>query len=79
VAVVTAVDSLREIRIDHANWLDDGLIYRDDPVIDVSPDNDWSQVRVWNTRASVLGTRTYVVRGFIGPGRLEDERVASSE
>jgi CHAP domain len=79
VAVVTAVDSPREIRIDHANWLDDGAIYRDDPVIDVSPDNDWSQVRVWNTRANVLGTKTYVVRGFIGPGRLEDERVASSE
>jgi len=79
VAVVTAVDSSREIRIDHANWLDDGAIYRDDPVIDVSPDNDWSEVRVWNTRANQLGTRTYLVRGFIGPGRLRDERVASTD
>jgi hypothetical protein len=79
VAVVTAVDSSREIRIDHANWLDDGAIYRDDPVIDVSPDNDWSEVRVWNTRANKLGTRTYVVRGFIGPDRAQDERVASTD
>lgn len=79
VAVVTAVDSPREIRVDHANWLDDGLIYRDDPVIDVSPDNNWSEVRVWNTRNNTLGSRTYVVRGFIGPRRAQDERIASSD
>jgi surface antigen len=79
VAVVTAVESAREIRIDHANWLDDGRIYRDDPVIDVSPDNDWSEVRVWNTRTNTLGVHTYTVRGFIGPDRVQDERVASSE
>ncbi len=67
-AVVTAMDSAREIRVDHANWLDDGQIYRDDPVVDVSPDNDWSEVRVWNPRSNAWGTRTYLVQGFIGPG-----------
>jgi hypothetical protein len=72
------MDSARQIRIDHANWLDDGRIYRNDPVIDVSPDNDWSAVRVWDTRDNVLGARTYTVRGFIGPGRDEDQRVASN-
>ena len=59
----------RQIRVDHANWLDDGRIYRNDPVIDVSPENDWSAVRVWDTRDNVLGARTYLVRGFIGPDR----------
>jgi surface antigen len=79
VAVVVALDSPRQIRVDHANWLDDGRIYRNDPVIDVSPDNDWSAVRVWDTRDNVLGARTYAVRGFIGPDREGDQRVASSE
>ena len=32
----------REIRVDHANWLDDGSIYVNDPVEDVSAANDWS-------------------------------------
>ena len=41
-----AMISDREIRVDHANWLNDGDVYLDDPVLDVSPDNDWSQVRV---------------------------------
>lgn len=78
VAVVRAIDSSRQIRVDHANWLDDGAIYRGDPVVDVSPNNDWTEVRVWNIRANALGARTYPVRGFIGPGREGiDNRVAS--
>jgi hypothetical protein len=68
-AYVSAIVSRREIRIDHANWFNDGSVYRDDPVMDVSPDNDWSEVRVWNIRSNQWGTRTYLVRGFIGPGR----------
>ena len=68
VAVVRAVVSGREIKIDHANWLDDGQIYVDDPVMDVSTANDWSLVRVWNIRAHAWGGRTYPVQGFIGPG-----------
>jgi hypothetical protein len=67
-AVVHDVLSAREIRVDHANWLDDGAVYTRDPVIDVSADNDWSQVRVWNIRAGVWGTKIYPVQGFIGPG-----------
>jgi surface antigen len=68
VAVVREMISAREIRVDHANWLDDGAIFVDDPVKDVSPDNDWSQVRVFNIRAGAWGGRTYDVKGFIGPG-----------
>ena len=58
----------REIRIDHANWLNDGAIYVNDPVLDVSADNDWSQVKVWNIRSGSWGTKVYAVQGFIGPG-----------
>jgi hypothetical protein len=68
-AVVTTMDSNRVIKVDHANWLNDGAIIRDDPVRDVSDDNDWSAVQVWNPRTRAWGTRVYSVRGFIGPGR----------
>jgi hypothetical protein len=68
VAVVRSLISAREIHVDHANWLGDGAIYLDDPVADVSANNDWSQVRVWNTRTGGWGTRIYPVQGFIGPG-----------
>ncbi len=63
-----AVISGREIRVDHANWLDSGNIHLDDPVLDVSPDNDWSRVRVFNLRTHAWGGHVYQVRGFIGPG-----------
>lgn len=66
-AVVRSVVSAREIRVDHANWLDDGNIYLDDPVIDVSAANDWSEVRVFNLQADDWGAHVYDVRGFIDP------------
>ena len=79
-AVVRAVISGREIRVDHANWLDEGNIHLDDPVMDVSPENDWSQVRVYNLSTRAWGGHVYQVRGFIGPGPGTDAtRVASDE
>jgi hypothetical protein len=66
-AVVTRIISPREIRVDHANWMNDGNIYLNSPVIDVSSANDWSQVRVWNNRDGHLGVKNYEVRGFITP------------
>lgn len=68
VAVVRSVVADREIHVDHANWLDDGAIFTDDPVRDVSPNNDWSVVRVFNQRTGAWGLRNYPVQGFIGPG-----------
>lgn len=65
VAVVKRVVSNREIRIDHANWMNDGQIYLNAAVVDVSPQNDWSQVRVWNTRGGQMGSRVYPIKGFI--------------
>jgi surface antigen len=66
VAVVSKIVSAREIRVDHANWLDDGSIYLNDPVEDVSTGNDWSQVRVYNLKTGGWGSRIYPVQGFIG-------------
>ena len=67
VAVVRRIVSDRKILIDHANWLDDGAVYVNDPVIDVSADNDWTQVKVWNIRSGSWGTKVYNVQGFISP------------
>jgi len=66
VAVVREIVSPREIRVDHANWLDDGSVYLNDPVQDVSRWNDWSQVRVFNIKTGAWGGKTYQVQGFIG-------------
>ncbi len=63
VAVVRALVSPREIRVDHANWLDDGSIYVNDPVEDVSSENDWTLVRVFNLKTRRLGRQ-----GLSGPG-----------
>jgi surface antigen len=66
VAVVRAQVGPREIRVDHANWLDDGSIYLNDPVEDVSDGNDWTEVRVFNLKTGAWGGRVYPVQGFIG-------------
>jgi surface antigen len=79
VAVVRRMISPREIRIDHANWLNDGAIYVNDPVLDVSADNDWSLVKVWNIRSGSWGTKVYAVQGFIGPAPAQaNPEVASN-
>ena len=77
-AVVRRLVSAREIRVDHANWLNDGSVYVNDPVVDVSRANDWSEVKVWNIRSGNWGTRVYYVRGFIGPGAPAPGRVAQA-
>jgi hypothetical protein len=65
VAVVKRLVSSREVLVDHANWGRDGSIYLNAPVIDVSPQNDWSMVKVWNVRANTMGTTAYNLKGFI--------------
>jgi hypothetical protein len=64
VAVVTHIVSSREIRVDQANWQNHGEIDHATPVRDVSPKNDWSQVRVWDLKSGQFG-RVYPVSGFI--------------
>ncbi len=69
-SVVSRVVSSREIRVDHANWANGsakGRVTLDQPVVDVSPRNDWSMVRVWYPPINNLGTSSYPVSGFIHP------------
>lgn len=72
-AVVRRLVSAREIRVDHANWLNDGSVYVNDPVEDVSETNDWSLVRVFNLKTGAWGGKVYPVQGFIG-GWAPDQR-----
>ena len=65
VAVVTRIVSAREIQVDQANWQNHGEIDHATPVLDVSADNDWSKVRVWDMRSGQFGTHVYPVSGFI--------------
>jgi len=69
-AVVNTVVDARKILVDHANWLNGGRIHRVTPVIDVSPGNDWSAVRVWYTPGKKLGAHVFPVSGFILPEKL---------
>jgi surface antigen len=65
VAVVSKVLSPVEILVDHANWMNKGEIQIGALVRDVSPNNDWSAVRVWYPPSKGLGNKAYPVRGFI--------------
>lgn len=67
VALVSRVLNSREILVDHANWLNRGHIHQSTLVKDVSPNNNWSAVRVWYTPGNTLGKRTYAAYGFIHP------------
>ncbi len=63
-AVVTRVEDSRDILVTQANWLP-YRIEHNQPVVDVSADNDWTEVRVWYEPADAMGVRTYRTYGFI--------------
>ena len=69
VAVVSQVLTDRVIQITHANWSlidgDRGHVEQNVTVVDVSPQGDWSQVKVWNDPSRNLGTTVYPTYGFI--------------
>jgi hypothetical protein len=65
VAVVTSIVGPRQIIVDQANWQNHGEIDHATPVLDVSKNNDWSLVRVWDVPSGTFGARTYAVSGFI--------------
>lgn len=71
VAVVRRIESDRVIIIDQANWLNGGEISVGVPVLDVSPNNDWSEIRVWHIPGAHWGGRVYDVEGFIHPFTLQ--------
>ncbi|HWL83549.1 MAG TPA: CHAP domain-containing protein [Roseomonas sp.] len=82
VAVVSRIVSAREILVDHANWegpgIRKGTVMHGVSVIDVSPANDWTEVRVQIGRSDEAYGRVYPTNGFIfnrAPGTL---RMAST-
>jgi surface antigen len=69
VATVSGIVSDREITVTHANWSRRGGVEKDVRVIDVSPEGDWSQVKVWYAAMGDVGATTYPTFGFIYPKR----------
>ena len=69
VAVVSRVVEDRVVMLTHANWSrqngERGHAEQDVTLFDVSPDNDWSQVKGWFRDSDGLGATTYPVYGFI--------------
>ncbi|MBW8754399.1 MAG: CHAP domain-containing protein [Sphingomonadales bacterium] len=69
VAAVSDVIDSRTVLLRHANWSPingrRGQIEDNVRAVDVSPDNDWSQVRVWFAPIQALGGTAWPVTGFI--------------
>lgn len=84
VAVVSRIVDDRQVLVRHANWSAPGAIEEDVLAIDVSPEGDWSEVRVWHSPTAQMGARINPTFGFIYPDtpRLNpftpDERLGSS-
>ncbi len=71
VAAVSKVVDSRTVLLRHANWSlingRRGQIEDNVRAIDVSPANDWSEVRVWFAPIGGLGSTHWPVTGFIYP------------
>lgn len=69
VAVVSRIVERRVLMVTHANWSRvegvRGHAEQDVTLTDVSPANDWSQVKVWYRDSAGLGSTVYPVNGFI--------------
>lgn len=71
VAAVSRIIDSRTVLLRHANWSPingrRGQIEDNVRAIDVSAQNDWSEVRVWFAPIEDLGTTHWPVQGFIYP------------
>jgi surface antigen len=65
VAAVSRIIDERTVLLRHANWSSPGQIENDVRAVDVSPDNDWSEVRIWFGPSKKLGARRWPLYGFI--------------
>jgi len=69
VAAVSRIVDARTVLLRHANWSpingQRGQIEDNVRAIDVSPRNDWSEVRVWFDPLRGLGSTRWPVEGFI--------------
>ncbi len=68
VSVVSRILDARRVQVTQANWVP-GELDRDQLVVDVSGENDWSSVRVWYPPVRQLGIHSYATYGFILPRR----------
>jgi surface antigen len=69
VAAVSRIVNSRTVLLRHANWSPingrRGQIEDNVRAIDVSPDNDWSEVRVWFDPIHAIGGTSWPIQGFI--------------
>ena len=69
VAAVSKVINSRTVLLRHSNWSPingrRGQIENDVRAVDVSPNNDWSEVRVWYHPIQSLGKTAWPINGFI--------------
>jgi len=69
VAVISRVVEDRVVMVTHANWSRQngarGHAEQDVTLTDVSPANDWSEVKVWYRDMDGLGSTTYPTYGFV--------------
>ena len=69
VAVVSRIVEPRVVLLTHANWSrqngERGHAEQDVTLFDVSPENDWTEVKVWYRDVGGLGGTIYPVDGFI--------------
>jgi hypothetical protein len=79
VAVVSQVLGRRQILVTQANWVHH-RVSQDQPVVDVSAENDWSMVRVWWPPTGEMGVTDYPAYGFIRADRpaTHDQLVAAT-
>ncbi len=84
VAAVSRIIDNRTVLLRHANWSlingRRGQIEDNVRAIDVSPNNDWSEVRVWYAPLGALGGTHWPLNGFIynqNPGREATPREAT--
>lgn len=71
VAMVTGMVDSRTVTVTHANWSpingSRGQVEEDVQVVDVSPNNDWTEVRVWYAPIGEIGTGSHPTYGFVYP------------
>lgn len=69
VAVVSRIIDKRVLMVTHANWSriggTRGQVEQDVTLFDVSPNNDWTRVKVWYRDNQGLGGSEYAAHGFI--------------
>jgi surface antigen len=82
VAAVSRIVDSRTILIRHANWSPingrRGQIEDNVRAVDVSPGNDWSEVRVWYAPIQALGGAHWPVQGFIYRDRPKQAAIAAA-